>query len=70
MTGCPSIHEGFFTIEDVRAYMNRNGVTEPKEVIKDGAGETTPLWGMRPSMLLRTVNDLIFIRSGSMSSQR
>ena len=29
--------------EDARAYMNKNGVTEPKEVIKDGVGETTPL---------------------------
>ena len=43
MTGCPSVHEGFFTIEDAREYMKRKGVTEPKEVIKDGAGETTPL---------------------------
>lgn len=45
VTGCPSKHESFFTIEDARAYMNRNGVTEPKEAIKDGAGETTPLRG-------------------------
>ena len=43
MTGCPSEHKGFFTIEDARAYMNRHGVTKPKEVIKDGAGDTTPL---------------------------
>ena len=43
MTGCAAVHEGFFTIEDAREYMKRNGVMEPKEVIKDGAGETTPL---------------------------
>ena len=43
MTGCPSVHKGFSTIEDARAYMKRNGVTKPKEVIKDGAGDTTPL---------------------------
>jgi viroplasmin and RNaseH domain-containing protein len=45
VTGCPSKHEGFFTIEDARAYMSRNGVTEPKKAIRDGAGETTSLWG-------------------------
>jgi viroplasmin and RNaseH domain-containing protein len=43
VTGCPSVHKSFFAIQDARAYMNRNRVTEPKEVIKDGAGETTPL---------------------------
>lgn len=43
MTGCPSAHGAFLTIEDAREYMQRKGVTEPKEVIKDGAGETTPL---------------------------
>ena len=32
-------------IEDARAYMNEKGVTEYEEVIKDGAGETTPLQG-------------------------
>jgi hypothetical protein len=43
VTGCSSVHEAFFTLEDAREYMKRKGVTEHKEVIKDGAGETTPV---------------------------
>lgn len=43
VTGCSSGLKAFVTLEDAREYMKRKGVTEPKEVIKDGAGETTPL---------------------------
>ena len=43
MIGCPSIYEGFVTLEEAQAYMSQNKVTEPREVIKEGAGETRPL---------------------------
>jgi viroplasmin and RNaseH domain-containing protein len=45
VTGCHSVHKSFFTIEDARKYMEGKGVAKPKEVIKDGAGSTTPLKG-------------------------
>ncbi len=44
VTGCSSEHAAFFTLEDAREYMKSKGVVESKEVIKDGAGETTPQW--------------------------
>ena len=43
VTGCRAKHAAFTTLEKAREYMSKNGVVEPKEVIKDGAGETTPI---------------------------
>jgi hypothetical protein len=43
VTGCPATHAAFTTLVEARAYMSENGVVEPKEVIKDGAGDTTPI---------------------------
>ncbi|ORY61000.1 uncharacterized protein BCR38DRAFT_349462 [Pseudomassariella vexata] len=43
VTGCISIHKSFFTIEDARKYMSERGVTAPKEILKPGAGDTSPL---------------------------
>lgn len=34
-----------YTIEDARTYMKENGAAGCKEIIKDGAGKTTPLNG-------------------------
>lgn len=48
VTGCPSEHKAFVTIEDARLYMKKKGVMKAKEVIKKGAGETTPLKGDLP----------------------
>lgn len=45
VTGCHAKYKAFFTTEGARAYMNKEGVTEPKEVIKAGAGMTSPSWG-------------------------
>ncbi|KAG9235622.1 hypothetical protein BJ875DRAFT_503914 [Amylocarpus encephaloides] len=42
VTGCSSVHKAFVALEDAREYTKSKGVKEPKEVIKDGAGETTP----------------------------
>lgn len=56
VTGCSSVHEAFFTLEDVREDMKRKGVTEPKEVIKDGAGETL-LHVLRQKLLLKIGKD-------------
>lgn len=43
VTGCSSVHKAFLSLEDARGYMKKKGVTAPKEVIKDGAGSTTPV---------------------------
>lgn len=43
ITGCISESKACETLEEARAYMARKGETKPKEVIKSGAGETTPL---------------------------
>ncbi|KAL1868930.1 hypothetical protein Daus18300_005766 [Diaporthe australafricana] len=43
VTGCESIHKGFPTIEEARNYMFENRVPKPKEDLKEGAGETTPI---------------------------
>jgi hypothetical protein len=43
VTGCPTKHAAFTMIVAARAYIHKNGVVEPKEVIKEGAGETTPI---------------------------
>lgn len=45
MTGCKSTSKSFFTLQEARAYMERMGATKAKEIIKSGAGETTPLGG-------------------------
>ena len=48
MTGCAGAkHKGFENIEEAREYMKENGVAEPKEVIKEGAGDTTPVLGSK-----------------------
>lgn len=44
MTGCSAQHGAFLTLEDAREYMKMNKVAVPQEVIKDGAGETAPMW--------------------------
>lgn len=43
VTGYNSTHAAFTKLVDARAYMREHGVVNPKEVIKDGAGETTPV---------------------------
>lgn len=45
MTGCTSKSKGFSTLQEARAYMEMMGVTKANEIIKCGAGETTPLDG-------------------------
>jgi len=45
VTGCTSVFKGFVTIEEAREHMKKNGVMNPKEIIKDGAGSTTPRCG-------------------------
>lgn len=42
--GCNSKHKAFFTLDEAKEYMNENEITTYDEVIKEGAGETTPLW--------------------------
>lgn len=37
------MHGAFVTIEEAREYMRKRGVTKYKEIIKEGAGETSPL---------------------------
>ncbi|KAK4103556.1 hypothetical protein N658DRAFT_494048 [Parathielavia hyrcaniae] len=44
VTGCRSVHKSFDTIEEAREYMKKMGATRPQEIIKDGAGDTTPTW--------------------------
>jgi len=41
------VHKSFVTIEKAREYMKERGVTKPKEIIKDGAGDTTPTWNSK-----------------------
>jgi len=41
--GCRSDHKAFLTLDEAREYMNKKGVTLYDEVIKEGAGKTTPL---------------------------
>lgn len=45
MTGCSSKNKSCYTLQEARAYMELMGATKVKEVIKSGAGETTPLGG-------------------------
>lgn len=47
VTGCPAEHKAFVTIEKAREYMKKMKVTKHTEVIKDGAGETSPLWNTK-----------------------
>lgn len=53
VTGCPAKHRAFVKIEK-----EMDGVPEPKEVIKDGAGILLQSRLPWPSMLLRTANNL------------
>lgn len=39
---CYADHGAFPTLEEARVFMERRGVKEPKEVFKEGAGETAP----------------------------
>jgi viroplasmin and RNaseH domain-containing protein len=43
--GCKAKHKGFDYLQEAKDYMEENGVKQPKLVIKEGAGETTPLPG-------------------------
>ncbi|KAF3392609.1 hypothetical protein F1880_008939, partial [Penicillium rolfsii] len=45
ITGCESKYKSCWTLQEARTYMERMGATKVKEVIKSGAGETTPLGG-------------------------
>ncbi|KFY37956.1 hypothetical protein V495_06827 [Pseudogymnoascus sp. VKM F-4514 (FW-929)] len=45
VTGCHAKYKAFLTAEAARAYMKKEGVAEPREVIKAGAGMTSPSWG-------------------------
>ncbi|BCS00025.1 RNase H1/viroplasmin domain-containing protein [Aspergillus luchuensis] len=45
VTGCRSDHEAFENLLEAQNFMEKNGVKQPKLVIKEGAGETTPLLG-------------------------
>jgi viroplasmin and RNaseH domain-containing protein len=46
VTGCKAKHGAFPTLEEARIFLrDEYGVTEPKEVFKEGAGETAPLLG-------------------------
>lgn len=45
VTGCKSKHKGFDNLQKAKDYMENNGAKQPKPVIKEGAGETTPLPG-------------------------
>lgn len=44
MTGCKAPDfKACVTIEEAREFMKNRGVMEPKEIFKEGAGETAPL---------------------------
>jgi hypothetical protein len=45
MTGCRSEIKSCYTLQEAYVYMERMGATNVKEVVKSGAGETTPLGG-------------------------
>ena len=45
VTGCRSNHGAFDDLLKAQDFMEKNGVKQPKLVIKEGAGETTPLLG-------------------------
>ena len=43
VTGCKSQHMAFENIQEAENYMKKNGVKQPKFVIKRDAANTTPL---------------------------
>ncbi|QKX62550.1 uncharacterized protein TRUGW13939_09711 [Talaromyces rugulosus] len=45
VTECDADHGAFPTLEEARDSMKRRGIIGPKEVFKEGAGETAPLPG-------------------------
>ncbi|KAH8691794.1 hypothetical protein BGW36DRAFT_386330 [Talaromyces proteolyticus] len=45
VNGCDADHRAFPTLEEARNFMNIRGVIEPKEIFKEGEGETAPLPG-------------------------
>ena len=45
VTGCAAVHKSFATIEEAREYMKEKEELNWTEIIKDGAGSTTPRWG-------------------------
>lgn len=45
VTGCASRHKSFYNLQKAQEYMETNGLKQPRLVIKEGAGETTPLPG-------------------------
>ncbi|KAK3369304.1 hypothetical protein B0T24DRAFT_658794 [Lasiosphaeria ovina] len=47
VTGCPFEFKGFATLKEARKWMEERGVTNPIEVIKDGAGEATLVPGSK-----------------------
>lgn len=47
VTGCNAKLKAFCEIDEARAYLKEKKVMEPKVILKDGAGETTPLPGSK-----------------------
>lgn len=47
VTGCNAKLKAFYEIDEARAYLKEKKVMEPKVILKDGAGETTPLPGSK-----------------------
>lgn len=47
MTGCHAELEAFYEFDEARAYLKEKKVMAPKVILKDGAGETTPLPGSK-----------------------
>ncbi|EER44044.1 conserved hypothetical protein [Histoplasma capsulatum H143] len=43
VTGCKAVHHAYSTIEEAWKFMEKHGVVKPKEILKEGAGETTSL---------------------------
>ncbi|KAK6065238.1 hypothetical protein SCUP234_12653 [Seiridium cupressi] len=44
VTGCVSIFKGFRTLGEARTYLEDRRASEPQEILKNEAGETTPIW--------------------------
>jgi uncharacterized protein (DUF433 family) len=61
VTGCKADHGAFPTIEEARGFMKRRGVTEHKEVFKEGAGETAPLLGSQAFYAVADGKNLVSI---------
>ncbi|KAJ6125955.1 hypothetical protein N7471_010448 [Penicillium samsonianum] len=45
MTGCRSQSKSCYTLQEAGTYMESVGASDAQEVLKSGAGETTPLGG-------------------------